>query len=72
MIPPLTPDAPAQPVPTERKAAGTAFEALILQQMLGAVLPEAAGAGGIALQALSRELAEASPFGLARLLETRT
>jgi hypothetical protein len=72
MIPPLTPDAPAQPGPTQRKAAGTAFEALILQQMLGAVLPEAAGAGSVALQALARELAEASPFGLARLLETRT
>lgn len=53
------------------REAGTAFEALILQQMLGSILPEASAGGGLAIQALARDLAEASPFGVARLLETR-
>ncbi len=59
------------PEPAQLREAGTAFEALILQQMLGAVLPEANAAGGLAVQALARQLAEASPFGVAHLLETR-
>jgi hypothetical protein len=53
------------------REAGTAFEALILQQMLGGVLPEANAQGGLAIQALARQLADAGPFGVARLLETR-
>lgn len=56
------------------REAGAAFEALILQQLLGGILPEGGGAGGagaLAIQALARDLAEASPFGVARLLEAR-
>lgn len=55
----------------ELRAAGQAFEALILQQMLGGILPENMPAGSLATQALARSLAEASPFGIAVLLETR-
>jgi hypothetical protein len=63
----------AQPAPetAQLREAGTAFEALILQQMLGGVLPEANAQGGLAIQALARQLADAGPFGVARLLETR-
>jgi hypothetical protein len=71
----IQPIAATAPDPAERarlQEAGAAFEALILQQMLGGILPEASAGGGLAIQALARDLAEASPFGVARLLETRS
>lgn len=57
--------------PAELRAAGQAFEALILQQMLGGILPSDMPGSSLATQALARTLSEASPFGIATLLETR-
>lgn len=71
MIPPVA-NGPAEASETARlREAGAAFEALILQQMLRGVLPHADGAGELGLRALAEELAGASPFGVARLLESR-
>ena len=72
MIQPVTTNAADAPEQARLHQAGAAFEALILQQMLGGILPEASVGGGLAIQALARDLAEASPFGVARLLETRS
>ena len=72
MIPPVA-NGPTEADKTARlREAGAAFEALILQQMLRGVLPDADGAGGLGLRALAEDLAATSPFGVARLLETRT
>lgn len=72
MIPPVA-NGPAEAGETARlREAGAAFEALILQQMLRGAMPDADGAGGIGLGALAADLAGASPFGVARLLESRT
>lgn len=74
MIPLVSNPSPGTAEQAQLREAGAAFEALILQQLLGGILPEAGGAGGagaLAIQALARNLAEASPFGVARLLETR-
>lgn len=71
MIPAVGQTVPDPAEQAQLHATGTAFEALILQQMLGGALPEAGAAGGLALQALARDLAAASPFGVARLLESR-
>jgi hypothetical protein len=53
------------------REAGAAFEAMMLQQILGSALPEAAAGGGLALQAIARTLAADSPFGIAALLEAK-
>lgn len=66
------PDRNVAPDAARLRDAGTAFEALMLQQMLGSLLPEAAADGGLAVLALARQLAATSPFGVARLLEART
>jgi hypothetical protein len=66
--------APAVQDPAEQarlREAGAAFEALILQQMLAGIMPSGTAAADLATQSLARDLAEASPFGIARLLETR-
>lgn len=71
MIPPVE-NRPVEAAETARlREAGAAFEALILQQMLRGILPDAEGAGGLGIRALAEDLAGASPFGVARLLESR-
>lgn len=71
MIPPVATTAPYPAEQARLREAGTAFEALILQQMLAGIMPAGTPAADLATQALARDLAEASPFGIARLLETR-
>ena len=65
--------APAQPAgaPAELRDAGQAFEALILHQMLGSIVPADMPGSSLATQALARTLSDASPFGIAALLESR-
>ena len=55
-----------------RAAAGTAFEALLLKQLLSQALPAAGPAGdwgGPALEELAGMIAARSPLGVARELE---
>jgi Rod binding domain-containing protein len=69
MIAPLAapPVAPA-PEAADLHGAAIAFEALFLQQMLKGALPHQDGSGSLALQTLATQLAQGSPFGIARLL----
>jgi Rod binding domain-containing protein len=69
MITPLLPIL-ASPAPeaADLRSAGLAFEALFLQQMLRDALPDQEGSGALGLQALATQLAQGSPFGIARLL----
>lgn len=57
----------------ELRAAATAFEAMMLKQLLQSALPAPGGRAGdwqaMALDGFARDLAGAQPFGLARLLE---
>jgi hypothetical protein len=43
----------------------------MLQQILGNILPETSAFGGLATQALARQLAADSPFGIATMLKTQ-
>jgi len=63
---------PEKPGQEDLRAAGIAFEALILGRMLQGVMPEADAAASAATQGLARQLAETSPFGIAALLEAKT
>jgi len=69
MIAPVSPN-PSAPAAEPIKKAGADFEAMLLQQMLRAIVPEAEALGGLATEAFARALADASPFGVARLLES--
>jgi hypothetical protein len=59
----------------ELRAAATAFEAMMLKQLLQSALPAPEGSSGdwqaMALDGFARDLATAQPFGLARLLERK-
>ncbi len=68
MIEPVPPADPGAHDRARLREAGAAFEAMMLQQILGSVLPEAAAGGGLALQAIARKLSADSPFGIADLL----
>ncbi|MFN7398341.1 MAG: hypothetical protein ACK5SX_04580 [Sandaracinobacter sp.] len=63
---------PSVPDRAGLREAGAAFEAMMLQQMLGNILPETSAFGGHATQALARQLAADSPFGIATMLKTQT
>ena len=56
------------------RTAATAFEAMMLKQLLQSALPAPDGIAGdwqsIALDVFARDLATAQPFGLARLMES--
>ena len=66
--------APAAPGKAELRAAATAFEAMMLKQLLQAAMPKAEGQAAdwqsMALDGFARDLATQQPIGLARLLET--
>lgn len=70
--PPRPAETPASKA--ELRAAATAFEAMMLKQLLQSAMPRPEGATGdwqsMALDGFARDLAAHQPFGLARLLET--
>jgi hypothetical protein len=72
MIEPTGLSAASDPERLRLQQAGAAFEALILGQMLQGLMPEANATSGAATQALARQLAQDSPFGIARLLGAQT
>ncbi len=67
------PTAEADVSKAQLRAAATAFEAMMLKQLLQSAMPQPSGSAGdwqsMALDGFARDLAAHQPFGLARLLE---
>ena len=65
----------AEPNKAQLYAAGAAFEAMMLKQILQMALPSPGDSAGdwqgLALDSFARDLAAAHPFGVARLLEPK-